>query len=73
MKDEWITLRGPASYPIGTLVDRSGGPEWRSRVIGYYSSTFTPEGLVLECFAPGAGGQVHVEPAKRMRIVGHEG
>jgi hypothetical protein len=29
-------------------------------------STFTPEGLVIECTANGARVQVHVEPAKRM-------
>lgn len=35
-------------------------------VVGHYSSTYTPDGLVIECTAPGARGQVHVEPAKRV-------
>jgi len=56
-------------FPRGALVEKISGPEWRGKVVGYYSSTFTPEGLVIECIADGAKGQVHVEPAKRMRLV----
>lgn len=51
--------------PPGTRVRKASGPEWRGVVVGYYSSTYTPEGLVIECTADGARGQVHVEPAKR--------
>jgi hypothetical protein len=54
------------AYPIGTRVRKVSGPEWDGVVVGYYSSTFTPDGLVIECTAPGAKGQVHVEPAKRV-------
>ena len=54
------------AYPLGTHVRKISGPEWRGIVVGHYSSTFTPEGLVIECTADGARGQVHVEPAKRM-------
>ena len=53
-------------FPIGTRVRKASGPEWRGVVVGYYSSTYTPEGLVIECTAEGARGQVHVEPANRM-------
>jgi len=56
-------------FPLGTQVRKKSGPEWHAIVVGYYSSTFTPEGLVLENISPGALGQVHVEPAKRMEIV----
>ena len=56
-------------FPLGCTVRRPSGPQWLSKVVGYYSSTFTPEGLVLECIAEGALGQVHVEPAKRMERV----
>ena len=56
-------------FPRGALVEKISGPEWRGKVVGYYSSSFTPEGLVVECIAEGARGQVHVEPAKRMRLV----
>lgn len=55
------------AYPIGTRVRKVSGPEWDGVVVGYYSSTFTPDGLVIECTAPGAKGQVHVEPAKRIK------
>jgi len=54
------------TFPIGCEVRKKSGPEWLGKVVGYYSSSFTPEGLVIECTAPGALGQVHVEPAKRM-------
>lgn len=53
-------------FPIGAVVQKISGPEWRGVVCGHYSSSFTPEGLVIECTAEGARGQVHVEPAKRM-------
>lgn len=63
---EWIERTGPAEFPLGCLVDKISGPEWLGTVVGYYSSSFTPQGLVIECHAIGAKGQVHVEPAKRM-------
>lgn len=53
-------------FPFGVPVRKVSGPEWQGVVVGYYSSSFTPEGLVIECTAPGARGQVHVEPAKRV-------
>lgn len=61
-----------ASFPLGTPVRKVSGPEWQGVVVGYYSSTLTPEGLVIECTAPGARGQVHVEPAKRMKRIGNQ-
>ena len=55
-------------WPLGTRVRKANpdAPEWEGVVCGYYSSTKTPVGLVLECTATGARWQVHVEPAKRM-------
>jgi hypothetical protein len=57
---------GAEAFPLGCEVRKKSGPEWQGKVVGYYSSSFTPEGLVIECIADGAKGQVHVEPAKRM-------
>lgn len=54
-------------FPRGCKVEKISGPQWRGVVVGHYSSSFTPEGLVIECTAEGARGQVHVEPAKRMQ------
>lgn len=62
----WTCCRGPQIFPLGTTVRKVSGPEWTGKVVGYYSSTFTTEGLVIENTSPGALGQVHVEPAKRM-------
>ena len=62
-----------ARFPRGCAVRKISGPEWLGLVVGYYSSTFTPEGLVIECTAEGARGQVHVEPAKRMERIEHDG
>jgi R67 dihydrofolate reductase len=56
-------------FPLGCAVRKASGPAWRGKVVGYYSSSFTPEGLVVECTAEGAKGQVHVEPAKRMERI----
>jgi hypothetical protein len=58
-----------SDFPFGARVRKKSGPEWLGKVCGYYSSTFTPEGLVIECTADGARGQVHVEPAKRMEKI----
>lgn len=56
-------------YPRGTRVEKISGPEWNGVVVGHYSSSFTPDGVVIECISPGAKGQVHVEPAKRVRKI----
>ena len=58
------------STPRGTRVRKASGPQWEGVVVGHYSSSFTPDGLVIECTVEGAKGQVHVEPAKRMEVVG---
>lgn len=55
-----------AEFEIGCAVIKASGPQWDGKVVGYYSSSFTDHGLVIECTAPGAIGQVHVEPSKRM-------
>lgn len=55
--------------PLGTRVRKPSGPQWEGVVVGHYSSTFTPDGLVIECTVEGAKGQVHVEPAKRVEVV----
>ena len=68
MTAEQATKNLARRYPLGTLMRKKSGPEWVSRVVGYYSSSFTPEGLVLESVAKGSLGQVHVEPAKRMEV-----
>ena len=60
---------GEVAFPLGAMVEKISGPEWRGKIVGHYSSTFTPNGIVIECIADGAKGQVHVEPAKRMRLV----
>jgi hypothetical protein len=52
--------RCQSAFPFGASVRKRSGPEWVGKVCGYYSSTFTPEGLVIECTADGARGQVHV-------------
>ncbi len=56
-------------FPLGCAVRKVSGPQWNGKVVGYYSSTFTQEGLVIECTVEGALGQVHVEPSKRMERV----
>lgn len=57
-------------FPIGCAVHKPSGPEWTGKVVGYYSSSFTPSGLVIENTSDGARGQVHVEPAKRIERTG---
>lgn len=58
------------TIPLGTRVRKPSGPQWEGVVVGHYSSSFTTDGLVIECTVEGAKGQVHVEPAKRVEVVG---
>jgi hypothetical protein len=44
-----VSWPGDVDFPLGCAVRKASGPEWRGKVVGYYSSSFTPEGLVIEC------------------------
>lgn len=60
------TLSWPNQHPLGTLVRKVRGSQWRGRVVGYYSATHTPEGYAVESvFEP---GNVQVYPAAALEV-----
>ena len=57
-------------FPLGTRVRKASGPEWRGVVVGYYSSTYTPEGLVIECTVPEVQGALHIYNPEQLEVTG---
>lgn len=41
-------LREAAEWPLGTRVEKIKGSSWRGHVVGYYSTSLTPEGYCVE-------------------------
>ena len=48
-------------WPLGTNVRKIKGAEWNGRIVGFYSSSLTPEGYVVE--STREVGSVQVYPA----------
>jgi hypothetical protein len=55
------------SFPLGTLVRKKSGSEWVGRVVGYYSTKLTPEGICVE--SSSHAGSVQIYPTKAMEVV----
>lgn len=54
-------------FRMGDLVKKSTGSEWEGRVVGWYSTTMTPEGYAVESEAH--AGSVQIYPAKALEAV----
>lgn len=62
------TLSAPqGKFRMGDLVKKSTGSEWVGRVVGWYSTTMTPEGYAVESEAH--AGSVQIYPAKALEAV----
>lgn len=53
-------------WPYGTLVKKSRGSSWRGIVVGYYSTSITPEGYNIESLKE--PGNVQVYPAHALEL-----
>ena len=54
-------------WPLGSLVEKISGSQWRGKIVGYYSTRLTPCGIAVESHAH--LGSVQIYPTKAMRIV----
>lgn len=45
----------PFKYDLGTVLKKTKGSEWKGRVVGFYSTSLTPEGYAIEsAYHPGS-------------------
>lgn len=54
-------------YPLGAVMRKKSGSEWQGRVVGYYSTDLTPDGLAIESSAH--AGSVQIYPLKALEVV----
>jgi hypothetical protein len=52
---------------IGKLVKKKSGSEWQGRIVGIYSTVFTPIGYAVESTAH--AGSVQIYPASALTVV----
>lgn len=50
-------------FPIGRLVKKRSGANWRGRVCGYYSTKLTPRGVCVESIYEPGSVQIYPEHA----------
>ena len=48
----------PAFF-IGTMVKKKSGSEWQGRIVGWYSTEYTPEGYAVESDAHAGSVQIY--------------
>ena len=48
-------------WPLGTRVTKTKGSQWTGRVVGFYSTSLTPEGYAVE--SENEPGSVQIYPA----------
>ena len=58
-------------FPLGARVRKKSGSSWHGRVVGYYSTSFTPEGVCVE--SERESGSVQIYPAKALEVIDGEG
>lgn len=58
------------TFPLGTRVTKIKGSSWTGRVVGYYSTKLTPDGVCVE--SETETGSVQIYPTKAMRAMGDD-
>jgi hypothetical protein len=61
----------PLELPLGTRVTKIKGSSWTGRVVGFYSTSFTPEGYAIE--SENEPGSVQIYPRSAIRAQAKEG
>lgn len=56
--------------PLRTRVRKKSGSEWQGRVVGYYSTDLTPNGICVESDAH--AGSVQIYPAHALEQIGDD-
>lgn len=54
-------------FPLGTNVKKKSGSEWNGKIVGYYSTTLTPNGVAIESHTE--RGSVQIYPTKAIEKV----
>ncbi len=62
-----VFLKNNAMWPPGTRVRKRSGSSWQGRVVGYYSTSLTPEGYAVE--SEREPGSVQIYPAGALEFV----
>ena len=66
MTDIQVTAwSGHKSFHMGQRVTKVSGSSWTGNVVGFYSTTLTPEGYCVESISE--RGSVQIYPAKALR------
>lgn len=54
------------TFSLGDTVKKKSGSQWKGKVVGYYSTTLTPEGYAVE--SDTEIGSVQIYPAKALEL-----
>lgn len=54
-------------WPLGTRVRKPRGSSWQGRVVGYYSTSLTPEGYAVE--SEREPGSVQIYPRAALELM----
>jgi hypothetical protein len=63
----WLAHHDLQDMPIGTRVRKKSGSRWQGRVVGYYSTELTPQGVCIE--SENEPGSVQIYPIKAVEIL----
>lgn len=58
------------TFAIGDTVRKKSGSEWEGVVVGFYSTSLTPEGYAVE--SSSHEGSVQIYPTKALEVVTYE-
>lgn len=61
------TLNRISKFPIGALVRKKSGSWWEGRVVGFYATEQTPDGVCVQLDRP--MGPVQIYPASALELV----
>ena len=64
-----ITIWPPThtTFALGDLVEKKRGSSWHGRIVGWYSTSLTPEGYAVE--SDRESGSVQIYPAAALQHV----
>jgi hypothetical protein len=56
-------MKKSVQFPIGAIVRKKSGSEWVGKVVGYYSTKLTPNGVCVESISHAGSVQIYPEKA----------
>jgi hypothetical protein len=56
----------PATFALGDRVQKKSGSQWAGKVVGWYSTSLTPEGYAVE--SESHAGSVQIYPANALKV-----